>query len=76
LALPGYLLNSVPNIRRQLWSLNYALHDTNAAWIFQGDDGVLIKIDLLPLYIRELARLHDPLTESLIREFGGAHLRL
>jgi hypothetical protein len=41
-------LTSVPNIRWLLWWLNYALHDTNAAWIFQAADGVLINLAELP----------------------------
>jgi hypothetical protein len=49
------------------WAFNYTLYETDVMWLFRGDDDVLINFDLLPAYIREMERTHDPLTEFVIR---------
>jgi hypothetical protein len=52
---------------RMLFSLNYALQESGAGWIYRGYDDILINFDLLLPYMRELERRYDPLKEFVIR---------
>jgi hypothetical protein len=79
LALPDNLENWTqhPNYEDLRWQLrpmaglfyafNYTLHETDALWLFRSDDDILINFELLPRYIREMERMHDPLTEFVMR---------
>jgi hypothetical protein len=49
------------------WIFEYVITETTARWVFISDDDILINFDLLPDFMSELDRKHDPIRDVVVR---------